>query len=150
MVKNDILIAGIKTRTTNNDSQAMADIGAMWQEFFSKNILSAIDDRVSNDIYLIYTNYESDYLGYYDAILGLQVSDFTGVASGFFKHTIQAGKYKKYLAKGQLPDAVINVWKEIWKADVSLNRIYGSDFEIYTDKALNKQDAEVEIMIGIR
>ena len=41
-------------------------------------------------------------------------------------------------------------WAEIWKDDEILNRTYIYDYELYTEKAQNPADAEIEIYIGVR
>ena len=53
-------IIGIETRTTNQNGQAMKDIGGLWNRFFSENIISKIPNAVNSNVYAIYTDYESD------------------------------------------------------------------------------------------
>ena len=62
-------IIGIETRTTNQNGQAMKDIGGLWNRFFSENIISKIPKAVNSNVYAIYTDYESDYTGEYTTLL---------------------------------------------------------------------------------
>ena len=54
----DMKIIGIETRTTNQNGQAMQDIGGLWNRFFSENIISKIPNAVNSNVYAIYTDYE--------------------------------------------------------------------------------------------
>ena len=49
-------IVGISVRTTNQNGQAMQDIGNLWQRFFSEQLLTKIPNKVSDAIYNIYTD----------------------------------------------------------------------------------------------
>jgi predicted transcriptional regulator YdeE len=58
--------------------------------------------------------------------------------------TFEGGTYKKFIAKGEMPQAIVKLWQYIWKNDKKLNRKYTADFEVYN------QDSEVvEILITI-
>jgi predicted transcriptional regulator YdeE len=55
-----------------------------------------------------------------------------------------------YLAKGKMPDAIGATWTNIWKDDAKLNRAYLADFDIYTARAQDPNNAEVDIFVGIK
>jgi len=63
-------IVGISVRTTNQNGQAMQDIGNLWQRFFSEQLLAKIPNKVSDAIYSIYTDYQKDYTEPYTCIVG--------------------------------------------------------------------------------
>ena len=60
---------------------------------------------------------------------------------------LQAGKYLMFPVKGELPQAIIDTWMQIWAyfEDPSIDekRAYETDFELY------KSADEVEIYIGV-
>lgn len=149
MQKNQILnIVGISVRTTNENNQVMIDIPKLWDRFFSENILAQIPNKVNNDFYCIYTNYELDFTKPYTTIIGCEVSNLDEIPDGMISKTFQLGNLKKYTAKGNLMQgAVYNEWQKIWSEN--LNRKYTADFEVYGEKAQNFENAEVDIFIEI-
>lgn len=62
---NKLKIIGITTQTSNNDSQAIDDLGKLWHQFFDENIIAKIPNAISSNIYSVYTDYESDFTGKY-------------------------------------------------------------------------------------
>lgn len=59
-------MAGISIRTTNENMQAVNDIGKLWEEFWNKNIFSFTENKKTNKMYGVYTNYEGDFTKPYD------------------------------------------------------------------------------------
>ena len=143
-------IIGIATQTSNNDGQAIEDLGKLWAQFFGDNIIAKIPNAISSNIYSVYTDYESDFRGKYTTIIGLEVSTLDEIPEGLIGREFQPQIFKKYIAKGELHEAVGKTWAEIWNDDEILNRTYIYDYELYTEKAQNPADAEIEIYIGMR
>ncbi|PKB45136.1 putative transcriptional regulator YdeE [Cellulophaga sp. RHA19] len=142
-------VIGIKVRTTNENAQAAKDIVVLWNTFMSEQILDKIPNKISTEIFSIYTNYEGDYTKPYDTILGCKVASVDEVPNGMVAHTVKASTYKKCIAKGDLSKNVVyNKWLEIWEAKEA--RLYTSDFEIYGEAASNPENAEVPIFIAIK
>ncbi len=142
-------VIGIAVRTTNENGQSGKDIAELWQRFMSENILSKIPNKVNNDIYSLYTDYEGNHTKPYTAILSCKVKSTDIIPNGMVAKTIQGGNYAKFVAKGDLTKgAVYEEWSKIWNTD--LDRLYTADFEIYGEKAQNPKDAEVEIFVGIK
>ena len=54
---------GITVRTTNKDNHAAQDIGSLWARFMSENLRDMIPHKINDNIYLIYSDYESNYQG---------------------------------------------------------------------------------------
>lgn len=141
-------IVGISVRTSNANGQAAQDIPALWNTFMEKNILAKIPNKVNDEIYTIYTDYEGDHTKPYTTVIGCAVTQFDNLPEGLVSHTIEGGQYQVYVAKGDLyKGAVIKKWQEIWGSD--LNRAYTSDFEIYGEKSADMHNAEVDIFVGI-
>jgi len=142
-------IIGIAIETTNKNGQSAQDMGIIWGRFFSEEIAKKIPTKINDDIYAIYTNFETDYTGKHTAIIGYKVSDLANIPEGLTSITIPEGTYQKFIAKGMMPDAVIAMWKEIWEKDEDLNRSYQADFEIHGAKSQNGKNSEVDIFIGM-
>ncbi|WP_282628550.1 GyrI-like domain-containing protein [Empedobacter sedimenti] len=143
-------IIGIATQTSNNDGQAIEDLGKLWAQFFGDNIIAKIPNAISSDIYSVYTDYESDFRGKYTTIIGCEVSSLDEIPEGMIGREFEPQTFKKYIAKGELHEAVGRTWTEIWNDDANLNRTYIYDYELYTEKAQNPEDAEIEIYIGVK
>ncbi len=143
-------IIGIATQTSNQDGQAIEDLGKLWTQFFGENIIAKVPHAISSNIYSVYTDYESDFRGEYTTIIGLEVSSLDEIPQGMIGREFEPQIFKKYIAKGELHEAVGKTWAEIWNDDENLNRTYKYDYELYTEKAQNPADAEIEIYIGVR
>jgi predicted transcriptional regulator YdeE len=143
-------IIGIEVQTTNEKGKGAEDIGALWGKFFSENIAGKIPNKVSEEIYAIYTDYESDFTGKYTTVIGQKVTTFSSIPEGCVGREFQAGNYQKFLAKGAMPNAIVEVWKEIWKNDKNLKRKYTADFEVYGEKSQQGDNSEVAIYIALK
>ncbi|HIP37775.1 MAG TPA: AraC family transcriptional regulator [Crocinitomix sp.] len=141
-------VIGITVRTTNENGQAGIDIPKLWNKFMSESVLTKIPNKITEEIYSIYTEYESDHTKPYTTILGCKVSSLATIPDGMTGFTFQGGNYKKFIAKGDLTQgAVYQEWSKIWNLD--LKRTYTADFEIYGEKAQDQQNAEVDIFIAL-
>jgi len=145
---NSFKIIGIETQTTNENGKSAKDLGKLWEQFYTENIPSKISNKISNEIYSIYTDYESDYTGKYTCVIGMKVNSLNQIPNGLIGREFKSGKYQKFVAKGQMPNAVIGTWQQIWKKDKELNRKYTSDFEVYGQESQNGENSEVEIYIA--
>ncbi|WP_026775749.1 GyrI-like domain-containing protein [Polaribacter sp. Hel_I_88] len=141
-------IIGIETETTNENGKSAEDIGKLWEQFYSENIPSKILNKKSDEVYSIYTDYETDYKGKYKTIIGQKVDSLDKIPNRLIGREFKGGKYQKFIAKGEMPNAVMEKWQEIWKKDKELNRKYTADFEIYGKKSQNGKNSEVEIYIA--
>src|SRR5215213_3050663 len=103
-------LIGLAVRTTNENNQAMKDIGELWGRFLGENIPSKISNKVSDDKYCVYTDYESDANGPYTTLLGYKVSSLDSIPEGLTGKEIPAANYQVFTAKGKLPDIVVNTW----------------------------------------
>lgn len=136
-------VAGIEVRTINAAGQAMLDIGELWGKFMGNNLAAEIPHKMSEDVYAVYTDYESDHTGFYTLILGCKVSTVEGLTGGFTGVKIPAAKYRIYQPVGELPDSVVGAWEDIW--ETAGERAFTSDFECYhTD-----ENGATEVMIFV-
>lgn len=142
-------IIGISIRTTNENGHSGQDIPALWNKFFAEGIAEKIENKLSNDIICVYTDYEKDHTKPYTTILGCVAENLDLIPEGFTGITIEGDQYKKFTAKGDLSDGVVyKEWLKIWNSD--LNRSFTYDFEVYGEKAQDQKNAEVDIFISIQ
>lgn len=140
-------IIGISVRTTNENGQAVKDIPALWNQFFTENTVSKIPGKISDDVFCIYTDYEKNHTRPYTTIIGCKVDHLDSIPEGMVGKSISKTNYTVFTAKGKIADGIVfNEWLKIWES--SVNRLYTADFEIYGAKAQNPEDAEVEIFIA--
>lgn len=140
-------IIGIAIRT-DNSAEGLKKISALWQKFYQEKILDKIPDKVSDEIYAIYTDYEGDHTKPYKFILGAKVFDFDNIPTGMISHVIPEQQYAVFNAFGEMPQALIDEWKKVWKSDVK--RKFSSDFEIHNEDSNQGEDSEVEIYISVK
>lgn len=142
-------IIGISIRTTNENGQASKEIAELWGKFMSESILAKIPNKVDNEIYSLYTDYESDHRKPYTAILGCKVENMDNIPSGMIGKSFSGGTYARTTAKGDLMQGlVVNQWSKIF--EMELDRTYEADFEIFGEKAQNPSYAEVNFYVGIK
>ncbi len=143
-------IIGISVKTTNENRQSTSDIERLWEYFFSKNIISHIPNKKNENIFSIYTDYESDFRGKYMTILGVEVTSLEEIPEGMIGREFPEQTFKKIIAKGEIPKAVGIAWQQIWDMDLELNRSYLYDYDLYTQKSQQGTASEVEIFVGVK
>lgn len=148
ITKETFTIIGIKIRTSNKT--AMQDISQIWNKFFSEDIKSKIPNKISEDIFAVYFDYEADYTKPYSYILGCSVTSLDSIPNGMLGIVIPSAKYEIFIAKGKMPDKIVETWQYIWQPEIDAKRDYKIDFEIYGDKYASSGDSEVEIYIGLK
>lgn len=141
-------IIGISVKTSNLNGQSAKDIPALWEKFMSEQLVDKIPNKLSEEFYCIYTNYEGDHTAPYMTLLGCKVDSLEDMPEGFTGMTFSAANYQQFTAKGNLMEgAVWQTWEKIWATD--LKRTFIADFEVYGEKAQNPADAEVVILVGV-
>ena len=134
-------ISGLQTRTQNTDEMntETQKIAPLWGKFYAE-LMPTLKEGTA--LYGVYTNYESDADGMFDVLVGSEQE-----GEGLVSVTLEAGKYLKFSAKGEMPQAIIDTWKQVWAyfEDPSIDerRAYETDFEHYI--SMN----EAEIYIGV-
>ena len=122
-------MAGISIRTTNENMQAVNDIGKLWEEFWNKNIFSFTENKKNNKMYGVYTNYEGDFTKPYDFYACCEVSSEGNNNDEFSVISVPESKYAKFSLRGNYDEAAEKLWNAIW--ETKLDRKYTYDFEVY-------------------
>jgi predicted transcriptional regulator YdeE len=144
--QDSFFVAGIAVRTTNQNARARKDIGDLWTKFMSENIQSKISGKYSDDLYCVYTDYETDHTGWYTAVIGCRVTDAGN--DGMFVALVPSGSYKVYKPQGKFPDCVANTWMQIWEDGA--DRVYLADYDLYKAGAKSFEETETEVHIGVK
>lgn len=147
---NNFKFIGISVETTNANGQSANDLQKLWERFYSENIPTQIPNKVTDEIYSIYTDYETNYTGKYTCIIGFKVNSLDKIPENLIGREFEGGQFQKFIAKGQMPDAVVETWQKIWQKEGELNRKYEVDFEVYGKNSQKGEDSEVQIFISIK
>lgn len=151
-IPNPLRIIGISVLTTNENEQAAKDLNELWKRFFEENLSGKISNKISEDVYTIYTDYTSDHTGSYRAIIGFPVDSLDEIPAGCIGRVFpKEAKYAEVIAKGEMPMAVVKAWTDIWEKDEELNRKYTADFEVYGENSSpsHGKNAEVHIYLAV-
>ncbi|MNE73578.1 hypothetical protein D3C80_1695980 [compost metagenome] len=70
------------------------------------------------------------------------------IPEGLTGREFVGGSFQPFLAKGDLPQAIVDTWQNIWKQDETLNRSYTYDYEVYDHRSRRGDESEVSIFIA--
>jgi len=148
-------VVGISARTTNAEEMTSDGvIGATWGRLFQEGVLGKIPNKADPRIVAVYTDYASDRNGEYTFLLGARVSSDADVPAGMLARKVPAGKYAVFTSeKGPGPKVVPALWMQIAslpQGAVGTDRMYRADFEIYDERAMDPQNLQMDVYVGIR
>lgn len=138
----------LESKTTNKNGQSSIDCGQLWQRFEEESVFSKIPNKISDEVYAVYYNYDGSYMDPFDYFIGCRVEVDTKIPAGLRGLQIPGGQYQVVTAKGKIPDSIGAAWHSIWE-DNTLNRVYTFDFEVYGEKSKNGSEAEVNIYLAV-
>lgn len=146
---DDFKLIGLKLghKTTNQNNQSSSDCGNLWQKFEKDKIFELIPNKLSNEIYAVYFDYEEDETKPFSYFIGCKVDKNSEVPSNLDSLEIPTQSYVKVTAKGVMTACITDSWREIWNSDIQ--RKFGFDFEIYDERSQNWNDAELDIFVSI-
>jgi predicted transcriptional regulator YdeE len=137
-----ITIAGLSIRTSN--SKAFDEIPAHWGAFFTQQVLAQIPDKINDEVYAVYTEFDripadpTDIasLGY-TFVIGVAVSSTLRLSAPMVSTVIPAAKRAVFPVQPAQPDQVGGQWQKIWQMQ-KLPRTFAPDYEHYAaDGAIN-------------
>ncbi len=141
--KTSFTIVGLALTTSN--LSAAYEIPPFWDQIRDSNVLSLIPNKVSENIYGLYTDYEGDHTASYTLVVGCEVSSVGKIPDEMIVKTVPSANYAVFTAKGHYPQSVYEAWLSIW--NLNLPRSYSGDFELYGEKF--QKDSEVDIYIAV-
>ena len=148
-------VIGISARTSNaKEMTTDGVIGKQWGRLFQEGLLSKIPNKADQNVVAVYTDYASDHNGEYTYILGARVTSDADVPAGMATTKIPAGKFAVFTSeKGPAPKVVPQLWMKINSLPqdaTGANRQYKGDFEIYDQRAMDPQNLEMDVYVGIK
>lgn len=154
--EDEFSIVGIEVRTSNAKEMTSDEaIGKQWQRFFQEGVQQKIPNRVSENIYAVYSDYASDRNGEYSFTLGAKVRAGTAAPAGFVVKKVRAGNYVVVGSeRGPSAKVVPQAWQHVWVMEdqhkLGGTRAYQTDFELYDQRAADPQNAQVDLYIGLK
>lgn len=147
--KNEFKLVGLKLnkKTTNQNNQSSKDCGNLWQKFETEKVMDRIPEKLSDEVFAVYFDYEKDENSPFSYFIGCKVASATEAPAGLEELNIPAQSYQKFTAKGKMTGCVTDTWKEIWNQDIA--RKFGYDFEVYDERSQDWNDAEVDIYLSV-
>ncbi len=160
----EIKLVGITIRTSNANESSLTTTKILpcVQTYFGQNIPEKIANRKNpGTTFCAYTDYESDHInparcdynGSYTYFLGEEVTSFDNVPEGLKTLTIPAQDYIKFTTEpGVVPNVIGDAWREIWQlrpSSLSGIRRYLTDFEVHDARMADRQNAILDIYIGV-
>jgi predicted transcriptional regulator YdeE len=153
----EIKLVGLHVRTNNKAEMdpLTAKISPCVQQYFHQQWAEKIPHRTHpGRTFCAYTNYESDYTGDYTFYIGEEVNSLEDIPEGLESHIIPPQTYINFITQpGPMPTVLINAWQDIWKMsseNLSGERSYHTDFEVYDERASDPQNTILDIYIGIK
>lgn len=144
--KDRFYVAGISIRTINKNERSVRDIGSLWARFMSEDMSAQISNKISDDIYCVYTDYDGDHTNWYTAVIGYKVADIH-VDNTLFLALVPEGNYRIYKPQGEFPACVASTWNHIWQCDA--DRKYIADYDLYKAGANSFNQTETEVYLGV-
>ncbi len=120
-------VVGVSTKVSNDRDDLLEQA---WELFFNSEVLEYLNGQnLSQDIISVYYEYEGDHTALYTLLIGYEVDDSFDVPTGLNSVNVELN-HEVFRVEGDLPDAVIEKWQEIWRDD-SKERVYKADFDRY-------------------
>lgn len=121
-------------------------IGGLWNRFYNEGIYESIPKKENTKALGIYTDYAGDEKANYTVFAACETS-LEPEEDHFAVCHIPAGRYAKFIVRGDMVQAVADAWQEIWRMD--LPRAFRCDFEEYQNDEMGS-NAEIHIYIGLK
>lgn len=143
-------LVGLKLehKTTNVNGQSSVDCGNLWQKFESDKIFDLVPNKLDNEVYAVYFDYGQDETKPFSYFIGCKVRQNEAVPENLDSVEIPPQTYQKVTAKGVMTGCITEAWRKIW--DSQMGRTFGFDFEVYDDRSIDWNDAEVDIYLSVK
>lgn len=125
-------IIGLSCHVRNNDPECGKQIGELWGQFMQEEVSGSIQEPLFEpySCFGLYSNYHIEDMEY-DTLVGLESTAETA-PEGMETLIIPAGKYAQFSVQGDVVQAVVDAWNDIWAMEGFTElRAFTVDFEAY-------------------
>lgn len=138
-----ITVVGIELRTDN--TVAAQTIPPHWQRFGQENVLAAIEDKRSEDVFAVYTHFAhagNNNSGLYSLVLGAAVASDAPVPAGMVRVVVPASPRAVFAVDKGRFDLVGAAWQTIWQRS-DLAKTFIAEYEQY------HANGDITVSIGL-
>lgn len=121
-----MIVAGITKVVTNENPNGLL---SLLEHFQSNNISASIQNKKSDALILLYTEYTGDHTAAYTLVIGHEVSSSAAQGDDIEIFEFDNSSHTQHHITGSIPEAVVNKWQEIWQSDAK--RAYIADYDVY-------------------
>ena len=148
--KNKFKLIGLNLghKTTNENNRSNKDCGNLWEKFENEKVFDLIPNKLGNEIYAVYFNYEKDETKPFSYFIGCHVDENTETPKNLKSLEVPSQHYVKVTAKGVMTGCITEAWKKIWNSEIQ--RKFGFDLEVYDERSLDWNDAEIDIYVSTK
>lgn len=145
---SEFKLIGLKLskKTTNENGQSSVDCGNLWKKFETENLVEIIPNKLGDEVYAVYFDYEGDDTNPFSYFIGCRVTKDAAIPEGMDALLIPSNDYYKINAKGKMTGYITDAWKRIWSSGI--HRTYKYDFEVYDERSKDWNAAEMEIFVS--
>jgi predicted transcriptional regulator YdeE len=140
-------VVGLSVMLDNADGRAVLSINKLWQRFYNESVVDEITDKLGNEVYAVYSEYQGDHTKPYRLTIGCRVTGALPVPKGLHSVRVSAGPYQHVQATGAQPEALIQAWQSVWTSD--LPRRFDTDYEIFGPRFFQGGLHEILLCIGV-
>ena len=130
------IAVGISARTNNASPDMGAVIGGLWNRFYNEGVYASIPKKENAKALGIYTDYAGDETADYTLIVACETTE-EPAGKEFTVCHIPAGRYAKFVVRGDMVQATAQAWAEIWQ--MNLPRTFQCDFEEYQNDDMGER-----------
>jgi Uncharacterized protein conserved in bacteria len=145
------IVVGLGDRTNNLDPKIGETIGNIWANFCKKEIYDNIKNKSNQKTLGIYTDYDGNEKDDYTMFAACEVTSAEDIPPKTASKTIPAGKYAKFILKGNVPEIIFEFWENLW--NMYLDRAFTYDFEEYQhvdNNSITPENDEVHVYIALK
>ena len=138
--RDAIVLVGIQTQASNDRADLL---GAHWQRFYAEDVAGQIPDRLGDETFAVYCEYEGDHTKPYTFFLGCPVAPSASPPEGLVRREVPGGTFACIVSEGTQPMALVDSWTHIWETE--LTRRFEADYEIHRADSPDR----IEIYVGV-
>lgn len=151
-------LAGRELRVRNDNGDNNKLIPKFWTSCMEEGIFEQFQSMTNriNPQYIDTMGMCMDFDGIntFSYLICVEATNFDYIPEGMTAKTIPGAKYVVFTAKGRIPEAIQQTWRDIygkWFPTSGYERTNGPDFEFYDNRSeVNDDNCEVDIYIPIK
>lgn len=149
--KESFPIIGVELKTTIHHGRNFVEIPRFWEKVLAEGRIDNIPNKKSQSTLLgVCLDYEDS--GEFSYIIGSEVTSTEGAPQDMVCRTIPGACYAVFTVRGRLPDSVQDAVKYIyyeWLPNSEFHHAKAADFELYDERCIDAENAEVELYVPI-